>query len=135
MFECGWIQQMSMLAVASYHCIRCILVMSICIESGPWESHISTLECCWARSVWKLYDYSRVLLRIMSPLDGRDRTDTTSYVARGGVRYSFVPCWVWRQWTYIRIAFALFEVYLYWSFMLAWRWIWWVLFYSYVEVV
>ena len=35
-----------------------------------------------ARSVRKLYDYSGVLLWIMSPLAGRDRTGTASYVAR-----------------------------------------------------
>ena len=127
MFECGWIRQMSMLAVASYHCIRCILVMSICIEPGPWESHISILECSWARSVWMLYNYSRVLLWIMSLLVGCDHTDTTSYVARGGVRYSFVPCWVWRQWTCICIALhSLRFIYIevpYWH-----NWIWGALF-------
>jgi hypothetical protein len=96
--------EVSMLAVASYHCIMCILVMSIRIELGRWESHITILECSWARSVRKLYDYSGVLLWIMSPLAGRDRTGTALYVARGGVRCSFIPCWVWRQWTCICIA-------------------------------
>jgi hypothetical protein len=95
-----------MLAVASYYYIRCILVMSMCIEPGLWESHISILECSWARSVWKLYDYSEVILWIMSPLAGRDYTGTTSYIVRGEVRCSFIPCWVWRQWTCICIAFA-----------------------------
>ena len=53
-----------------------------------------------ARSVRKSYNYSGVLLWIMSPLTSRDRTGTTSYVARGRVRCSFIPCWVWRQWTW-----------------------------------
>jgi len=108
------------LAVASYHCIMCILVLSICIEPGRWESHITILECSWARSVRKLYDYSRVLLWIMSPLASHDRTGKTPYVAQGGVRCSFIPYWVWRQWTCICIAFALFEVYLHRGFVLTW---------------
>jgi hypothetical protein len=72
-----------------------------------------------AKSVRNLYDYSGVLLWIMSLTYGHDRTGTTLYVA-WGVRYSFIPCWVWKQWTCICIAFALFEVYLHWSFMLTW---------------
>jgi hypothetical protein len=100
----------SNLAVASYYCIMCILVMSICIEPGWWESHITILECSWAWSVRKLNDYSRVLLWIMLLTYDHDHTGTASYVARGGVRCSFIPCWVWRQWTCICIAFALFEV-------------------------
>ena len=126
----------STLAVASYHCIMCILAMSICIEPDQWESHITIPECYWAKSVRKLYDYSGVLLWIMSPLAGRDRTDTASYVARGGVRCNFIPCWVWRQWTCICIAFAPFEVYSYiLSINVGIKWICGVLFYSYVEVV
>jgi len=123
-------------------CIMSILVMSICIEPGRWESHITIPECSRARSVKKLYDYSGVLLWIMSPLAGRNRTGTASYVARGGVRCSFIPCWVWRQWTCICIAlhslrFIYIEV-LCWQ---KWIWgalflfIWGVLLYSYVEVV
>jgi hypothetical protein len=34
--------------------------------------------------VRKLYDYSGVLLWIMSPLAGHDRTGIASYIARGG---------------------------------------------------
>jgi hypothetical protein len=112
--------EVSILVVASYHCIMSILVLSICIEPSLWESHITISERFRARSVRKLYNYSRVLLWIMSPLAGCDRTGTTLYVARGGVWCSFIPCWVWRQWTCICIAFALFEVYFYWGFMLAW---------------
>ena len=73
-----------------------------------------------SRSVRKSYNYFRVLLWIMSLTYGHDCTGIASYVARGGVRCNFIPCWVWRQWTCICIAFALFEVYLYWYFMLAW---------------
>ena len=106
-----------------YSC-NCIIllhhVMSICIEPSRWESHITIPESSWARLVGKLYDYSGVLLWIMSPLAGHDRTGTTLYVARGGVRCSIIPCWVWRQWTCICIAFGLFGVYLYRGFMLAW---------------
>jgi hypothetical protein len=110
----------SILAVASSYCIMCILVMSIRIQPGRWESHITILECSWARSVRKLYDYSGVLLWFMSLTYGHDHTGTASYVARGGVRCSFVPCWVWRQWTCMCIAFAHFEVYWYWCSMLPW---------------
>ena len=112
--------EVSILVVASYHCIMSIVVISICIEPCRWESHITIPECSRARSVRKLYDYSEVLLWIMSLTYGHDRIGTASYVALGGVRCSFIPCWVWRQWTCICIAFVLFEVYLYWSFMLAW---------------
>ena len=134
--------EVSILAVASYHCIMSIVVISICIEPCRWESHITIPECSRARSVKKLYDYSGVLLWIMSPLAGRNRTGTASYVARGGVWCSFIPCWVWRQWTWICIAlrslrFIYIEV-------LCWhKWIWgslflfiWVLlFYSYVDII
>ena len=85
--------EVSILVVTLYHCIMSIFVMSICIEIGRWESHITIPECSWGRSVRKLYDYSGVLLWIMSPLAGRNRTGTTSYVARGGVRCNFIPCW------------------------------------------
>jgi hypothetical protein len=110
----------SILAVASYYCIMFILVMSIWLEPGRWENHITILECSWVRSVRKLYNYYRVLLWIMSLTYGHDRTSIASYFARGGIRCSFKPCWVWRQWTCICITFALFEVYWYWYFMLAW---------------
>jgi len=56
----------------------------------------------------------------MSLTYGHHRTGTASYVARGGVWCNFIPCWVWRQWTCICIAFALFENYWNWSFMLPW---------------
>ena len=119
----------STLAVASYHCIMCILAMSICIEPGRWESHITILECSRARSVRKLYDYSGVLLWIMSPLPGRDRTSTASYIARGGVQCSCIPCWVWRQWTCICIVFALFWGLLVLKFYVGMKWRWGVLFF------
>ena len=57
--------------------------------------------------VRKLYDYSGELLWIMSPLTSRNRTGTASYVARGGVRCNFIPCWVWRQWTWHMHCIAL----------------------------
>jgi hypothetical protein len=64
------------------------------------KMYITILECSWARSARKLYDYSGVLLWIMSLTYGHNRTGTALYVARGGVQCSFIPCWVWRQWTW-----------------------------------
>jgi hypothetical protein len=84
----------SILAVASYYCIMFILVMSIWLEPGRWENHITILECSWVRSVRKLYNYYRVLLWIMSLTYGHDRTSIASYFARGGIPYwySIVLC-------------------------------------------
>jgi hypothetical protein len=99
----------SILTVASYYFIMYILVMSICIEPGRWESHITILECSWARSVRKLYDYSRVLLWIMSLTYGHDYTGTHRTLLKEGCDVKVdMHC------------ICTFEVHLYWSFMLAW---------------
>jgi hypothetical protein len=99
----------SILVVASYYGIICILVMSICIEPGRWESHITISECSWARSVRKLYDYSGVLLWIMSLTYGQDRTGTHRTLPEEGCDVKVdMHC------------ICTFEVLSYWSLMLAW---------------
>ena len=44
----------SILEVASYHCIMCFLVMSMCIELGRWESHI-TIRSALKPGRWECY--------------------------------------------------------------------------------
>jgi hypothetical protein len=103
---CSWVMSMHHMHSCHEHVHRARSVRKSYNYSGV----------LWARSVRKLYDYSGVLLWIMSLTYGHDCTGTTSYVARGGVRCSSIPCWVCRQETCICIAFALFVVYMSWIF-------------------
>ena len=88
-----------------------------------------------ARSVRKSYNYSEVLLsQVGEKVIWLFQSALVDYVIdrwSRSYRYSIVRCkrtgmmqlhtlLVWRSWTCICIAFALFEGYVYWSFMLAW---------------
>jgi len=84
---------------------RCIISLR---HENFWNMHVH-----WARSVRKLYDYTGVLLWIMSPLAGRDRTGTALYVARWEIACSFIPCWVWRKWRWHMHCIAFIMVYLF----------------------
>jgi len=76
--------------VTFYHEVSCIFIYGVVYGTNEEHTCSASYHCIimhFAQHSW------------MSPSSGRDRTGTTSYVARGGVRRSFVPYWVWRQWT------------------------------------
>ena len=76
--------------VTFYHEVSCIFIYGVVYGTNEEHTCSASYHCIimhFAQHLW------------MSPSYGRDRTGTASYVARGGVRCSFIPCWVWRQWT------------------------------------
>jgi len=76
--------------VIFYHEVSCIFIYGVVYGTNEEHTCSASYHCIimhFAQHSW------------MSPSYGRDRTGTASYVARGGVRCSFIPCWVWRQWT------------------------------------